>query len=60
MVLKRRKLCDNKRYTEIILDLVEASQEVNKKTKMEIEQARADIKAGRYFNHGQVKKRLSI
>ena len=59
-VLKQRKLYDKESYEEVILDLIEDSQEVSKETRLEIEQARADIKAGRFYTHDQVKKRLGL
>ena len=58
--LKRKKLYDKESYEEVIWDLVEDSQEVNAETKQEIEQARADIKAGKFYTHEQVKKRLGL
>ena len=58
--LKRKKLYDKESYEEVIWNLVEDSQEVNAETKQEIEQARADIKAGKFFTHEQVKKRLGL
>ena len=58
--LKRKKLYDRESYEEVIWDLVEDTQEVNTETKQEIKQARADIKAGKFFTHEQVKKRLSL
>jgi predicted transcriptional regulator len=58
--LKKKKLYDKESYEEVIWDLVEDSQEVNAETKQEIEQARADINAGRFSTHEQVKKRLGL
>ena len=58
--LKRKKLYDKESYEEVIWNLVEDSQEVNAETKQEIEQARADIKAGKFFTHEQVKKKLGL
>ncbi|MBS3108326.1 hypothetical protein J4409_00480 [Candidatus Woesearchaeota archaeon] len=59
-ILKQRKLYKKESYEEVIRDLVEDSQEVNKETKLEIEQARADIKAGKFYTHEQVRKRLGL
>lgn len=39
---------------------MEDSMELNEETKKEIEQARADIKAGRFYTHEQVKKELGL
>ena len=58
--LKMRKLYDRESYEEVIWDLAEDSQEVNAETKQEIENARADIKAGRFFTHEQVKRKLNL
>jgi predicted transcriptional regulator len=55
--LKQRKLYEKESYEEVIWDLVEDSQEVNKETRQELEQARADIKSGKFYTHEQVKKR---
>ncbi len=58
--LKTRKMYDRESYEEVIWDLLEDSQEVNEQTKKEIEQARAEIKAGKFYTHEQVKKRLGL
>ncbi len=54
--LKQRKFYEKQSYEEVIWDLVEDSQEVNKETKGEIDRARAGIKAGKFCTHEQVKK----
>ena len=58
--LKQRKLYEKESYEEVIWNLMEDSKEMNKETKLEIEQARAEIKAGKFFTHEQVKKKLGI
>jgi predicted transcriptional regulator len=58
--LKKRKLYDRESYEEVIWDLVEDTMEVNEEAKKDIEQARADIKAGRFYTHEQVKKKLGL
>jgi predicted transcriptional regulator len=58
--LKKKKQYDRESYEEVIWDLVEDTMEINEETKKEIEQARADIKAGRFYTHEQVKKRLGL
>lgn len=58
--LKKKKLYGKESYEEVIWNLVEDSQEVNAETKQEIEQSRADIRAGKFFTHEQVKKRLGL
>lgn len=58
--LKQRKLYGKESYEEVIWDLVEDTKEVSKETKLDIEQARADIKADKFYTHEQVKKRLKL
>lgn len=58
--LKNRKQYDKESYEEVIWDLVEDSLELNEQTKREIEQARADIKSGKFYTHKQVKKQLGL
>jgi len=58
--LKMRKLYDKESYEEVIWDLIEDSREINVETKREIENARADIKAGKFFTHEQVKRKLNL
>lgn len=58
--LKQRKLYDKESYEEVIWDLVEDTIELSEETKRDIEQARADIKAGKFYTHEQVKKKFGI
>ena len=58
--LKKRKQYHKESYEEVILDLVEDSMELNEETKKQIEIAREDIKAGRFYTHEQVKKKLGM
>lgn len=58
--LKERKLYDKETYEEVIWNLVEDSLELNEETKRRIEQARAEIKSGKFYTHDQVKKKLGI
>ncbi|MBS3122475.1 hypothetical protein J4434_06355 [Candidatus Woesearchaeota archaeon] len=58
--LKKRKQYDKESYEEVIWNLVEDTMEINEETKKEIEQARVDIKAGKFYTHEQVKKRLGF
>ncbi len=58
--LKQRKFYEKESYEEIIWNLIEDTREVSRETKLEIEQARADIKAGKYYTHEQVKKRFGL
>ena len=58
--LIKKKLYNKESYEEVIWDLMEDTQEINEETKLEIEQARADIKAGKFYTHVQVKKKLGL
>ena len=58
--LKKRRQYDKESYEEVIWNLVEDTIELNEETKQEIEQARADIKEGKFYTHEQVKKRLGL
>ena len=58
--LKKRRQYDKESYEEVIWDLVEDTMELNEETKKAVEQARADFKAGKFYTHEQVKKRLGL
>ena len=58
--LKKRKLYDKESYEEIIWDLLEDTMEVSEETKREIEESLAEIKAGKFYTHKQVKKELGL
>lgn len=58
--IRKRKLYDRESYEEVLWDLLEDSIELGEEAKKEIEQARADIKAGRFYTHEQVKKKLGL
>ena len=58
--LKIRKISDKESYEEIIWDLIEDTMELSDETKMEIEKAKKEIKAGRFYTHKQVKKNLGL
>ena len=58
--LKQRKLYDKESYEEVIWNLVEDTLELNEETKQEVLQARAEIKAGKFYTHEQVKKKLGL
>ena len=59
-VLAKKKLYGKESYEEVIWNLIEDAMELNEETKKEIEQARADIKAGKFYTHAQVKKKLGL
>ncbi len=54
--LVKRKFFEKETYEEVIWDLVEDSQELNKQTKKEIAHARAEIEAGKFHTLAEVKK----
>jgi predicted transcriptional regulator len=57
-VLAKRKLSDRETYEEVIWDIIEDTREINEETKRELEEARAEIKAGKVHTLEQVKKDL--
>lgn len=59
-VLKQRKLYDRESYEEVIWDIVEDSQELNKETKELIAKAHMDVKKGKTYTHKQVKNILGL
>ena len=58
--LSKRKFFDRETYEEVIWDMIEDSMEINEHTKKEIEEARAEIRAGKYHTLSQVKKDLGL
>ena len=54
------KFFDKETYEEVIWNLVEDTQELSEQTKREIEQARAEIKAGKTHTLTDVKKELGL
>jgi len=58
--LKKRRQYNKESYEEVIWNLVEDTMEINEETKKEMEQARADIKSGKFYTHEQVKKKLRL
>ena len=54
------KLFDKETYEEVIWNLVEDTQELSEQTKKDIEQARAEIKAGKTHTLADVKKELGL
>lgn len=59
-ILRRMKFYEKESYEEVIWDLMEDTQELNAETKQEIEQARAEIKAGKFKTLAEVKKELNL
>ena len=58
--LNKKKFFDRETYEEIIWDMMEDSMEISEQTKKEIEQARAEIKKGKFVTLSEAKKRLGI
>src|SRR3989344_4468243 len=58
--LKKRRQYDKESYEEVIWNLVEDTMEINAEAKKEVVAARADTKAGKFYTHDQVKKRLGM
>ena len=58
--LKIRKISDKESYEEIIWDLIEDAMELSDETKREIEKAKKEIKAGKFYTHAQAKKALGL
>jgi len=58
--LKSKKLYDKESYEEVIWDLIEDSKELSEETKRNIEESRAEIRAGKFWTHAQVKKELGL
>jgi predicted transcriptional regulator len=57
-VLAKKKLSDRETYEEVIWDIIEDTREINEETKRELEEARAEIRAGKVHTFEQVKKGL--
>lgn len=47
-------------YEEIIWDLIEDTLEIPEQTKKELEQSRAEIKAGKFHTLDKVKRELNL
>ena len=58
--LKKRRQYNKESYEEVIWNLVEDTMEINEETKKEMEQARADIKSGKFYTNEQVNKKLRL
>ena len=58
--LKKRKFYEKESYEEVIWNLIEDTLELNKKTKEAVEQARAEIRAGKFVTHEELKKKLGF
>ena len=59
-VLDRMKMIERETYNDVIERMIEDDLELNEKTKIEIEEARKRIKAGKFIIHEEAKKRLRL
>ena len=59
-VLDRMKMMERETYNDIIERMIEDDLELNKKTKIEIEEARKRIKSGKFITQEEAKKRLGL
>ncbi len=58
--LMNKKFFDRETYEEVIWDLIEDTNELNKETKRDIEEARSEIKKGKTHTLSQVKKEIGL
>jgi predicted CopG family antitoxin len=58
--LTKRKLYNRETYEEVIRNLLEDTMELNEETKREIEQARAEVRAGKTHSLAKIKKELGL
>lgn len=58
--LSKKKIFEKETYEEVIWDLIEDTQELNEETKRELQEARAEIKKGKFYTLEQVKKELRL
>lgn len=58
--LEARKISERESYEEIIRDLLEDTMELSEETKRDIEEARKQIKTGKFKTFAQVKKELKL
>ena len=59
-VLDRMKMIERETYNDVIERMIEDDLELNKKTKIEIEEARKRIKKGEFYSEAEAKKILGL
>ena len=59
-ILDRMKIIERETYNDVIERMIEDDLELNKKTKIEIEEARKRIKSGKFITQEEAKKRLGL
>ena len=60
LILDRMKMMERETYNDIIERMIEDDLELNEKTKIEIEDARKRIKAGKFITQEDARKRLGL
>ena len=60
LVLDRMKMIERETYNDVIERMIEDDLELNEKTKIEIEEARKRIKAGKFITNEEAKKRFGL
>ena len=58
--LDRMRLIERESYNDIIEFMIEDSLELNEKTRIEIEEAKEDVKTDRNISHEEMKRRLGL
>jgi predicted transcriptional regulator len=58
--LDRMKLFERESYNEIIENMLEDNMELNERTKKEIEEARKEIRAGRFITQEEAERKLGL
>ena len=58
--LTKRKLFDRETYEEVIWDVLEDTEELSEETKKELQEARNEIKQGKFKTLEQIKKELGV
>jgi predicted transcriptional regulator len=59
-VLERKRIHPRETFNDIIERLIEDSEELDEKTKKELEKARKEIRNGKFKTHEQVGKELGF
>ena len=58
--LKVRKISESESYEDVVWDLLEDSLELSDATKKEIDEARAQIKKGKFKTLNQIKEKFNM
>lgn len=58
--LKIRKMSENESYEDVVWDLMEDSLELSEETKKDIDEARAQIKKGKFKTLNQIKEKFNL